>query len=229
MIESKLVPFGIYATSQMKKLFPLLGLVLGGSGLVLTVTGVINGLSASSIPVPKVEQWVDFGAGSPRVNGNSFDFPTNSSGAAGYFYTKLPAKAGQTLTLNYSITGNNPVWQQHPQPSGTDSNPAFLTLFVWRTGDDLACGQNGPPTASYRMWYPKRNILQLGVNQVLSVPLDPNVWTNCFGKTDPAGFTAALADELGLGFTFGGASFYGHGVYLSSGTATFTINSFTVD
>ena len=66
-------------------------------------------------------------------------------------------------------------------------------------------------------------------NQVLGVPLDPNVRTNCFGKTDLAGFTAALANELGLGFTFGGASFYGHGVYLSSGTATFTINSFTVD
>ena len=211
----------------MKKLFPLIALVLGGCGPVQTATG--DGTSPSSIPVPKVGQWVDFGATEPKIDGNSFAFPTSSNGTAGYFYTKLPARAGQTLTLNYSITGSNPVWQQHPQPSGTDSNPASLTLFVWRTADDLACGQNGQPTASYRMWYPKRNILQLGANQVLSVPLDPNVWTNCFAKADPVGFTAALANQLGLGFTFGGASFYGHGVYLSSGTATFTINSFTVD
>jgi hypothetical protein len=124
-----------YSGGPNEKLFLLLALVFSGSGLALTVTGVINGASASRIPVPKAGQWVDFGAGSPPVNGNSFNFPTNSSGAAGYFYTKLPAKPGQTLTLNYTITGNNPVWQQHPQPGGTDSNPASLTLFVWRTGD----------------------------------------------------------------------------------------------
>jgi hypothetical protein len=78
------------------------------------------------------------------------------------------------------------------------------------------------------MWYPKRALLKLGDGQVLRGPLDPNLWTGCFGKPDPTGFTASLANQLGLGFTFGGSSFYGHGVWLSSGAATFKINSFTV-
>jgi hypothetical protein len=37
-----------------------------------------------------------------------------------------------------------------------------------------------------------------------------------------------LANAMGIGFTFGGQNFFGHGVYLSSGSATFKVNSYTV-
>jgi hypothetical protein len=171
-------------------------------------------------PSPPPGTWYSYGGNEPVVSNNSFAFP-GSSGVAGYFYTKIPASAGQALTLNYTITGNNPVWQQHPQPGGTDTNPASMTLFLWRQGDDLGGGAK----ASYRFWCPLRAILSVG-SHVLGCQLDGNVWTNVNGKTDVAGFWAALSNALGLGFTFGGSSFYGHGVYLSSGTATFKIDSF---
>jgi hypothetical protein len=185
---------------------------------------------------PNVGQWYDYGATEPVINGSSFSFPTDVNGTAGYFYENpctaighLPCAgpiAGQTVTLNYDITGNAPVWAQHPQPTGTDGNPASLTLFLWRQGDDLGGGSTGK--ASYRFWCPRRALLTLGSNQTLSCKLDGSVWTNIAGVIDPNGFLTALANTLGLGFTFGGKSFYGHGVYLSSGSATFKINSFTV-
>ena len=45
--------------------------------------------------------------------------------------------------------------------------------------------------------------------------LDPSVWTNCYGEHDTSGFAGALENAMGIGFTFGGQNFFGHGVYLS--------------
>jgi hypothetical protein len=41
-----------------------------------------------------------------------------------------------------------------------------------------------------------------------------------------AAFQGLLSNLFGAGFTFGGQYFAGHGIYLSSGSATFKINSF---
>jgi hypothetical protein len=38
-------------------------------------------------------------------------------------------------------------------------------------------------------------------------------------------FYAGSPERVGIGFTFAGAKFYGHGVWMTSGSATFTINS----
>jgi hypothetical protein len=64
--------------------------------------------------------------------------------------------------------------------------------------------------------------------QTLTSVLDPSVWTNCYGQHDTSGFAGALENAMGIGFTFGGRNFFGHGVYLSSGSATFKVNSYTV-
>ena len=54
------------------------------------------------------------------------------------------------------------------------------------------------------------------------------MWTNCYGQHDTSGFAGALENTMGIGFTFGGRNFFGHGVYLTSGSATFKVNSYTV-
>ena len=43
-----------------------------------------------------------------------------------------------------------------------------------------------------------------------------------------AGFANALAEVAFVGFTCGGGYFYGHGVNMESGTATFTLVAFDV-
>jgi hypothetical protein len=179
--------------------------------------------SSSTIPIPDAGQWVDFGRNEPTINNNAFTFP-GPSGVAGYFYTKPPATIapGQTVTLYYSIEGSTPEWGVSDP---TDVPPATMHLFLWRGDDDLSC--NGA-MASYRFWAPSGVTLKLGDNQTLTSVLDPSVWTNCYGQHDTSGFAGTLENAMGIGFTFGGQKFFGHGVYLSGGSATFKVNSYTV-
>jgi len=181
------------------------------------------GSSSSRIPIPGAEQWVDFGRNEPTITNGAFTFPS-SSGVAGYFYTKPPATIaqGQTVTLVYSIDGNTPQWGVHDP---TDVPPATMHLFLWRASDDLSC--NGV-MASYRFWAPSGVTLKLGDGQTLTSVLDSSVWTNCYGQHDASGFAGALENAMGIGFTFGGKNFFGHGVYLTSGSATFKVNRYTV-
>jgi hypothetical protein len=69
--------------------------------------------------------------------------------------------------------------------------------------------------------------LKLGDNQTLTSVLDPSICT-CYGEHDTNGFAEALENAMGIGITFGGQNFFGHGVYLTSGSATFKVNSYTV-
>ncbi len=67
----------------------------------------------------------------------------------------------------------------------------------------------------------------------LSVPLTGDQWSSVFGAfgSDPAA-AAAFADSLanvnGIGVTFGGGCFFGHGVNVSGGPATFQLLSYSV-
>ena len=105
-----------------------------------------------------------------------------------------------------------------------DVPPATMHLFLWRSGDDLSC--NGV-MASYRFWAPAGVTLKLGDSQALTSVLDP--------------FAGTLENAMGIGFTFGGQKFFGHGIYLTSVwtncygehdtsgcSATFKVNSYTV-
>jgi hypothetical protein len=179
--------------------------------------------SSSTIPIPSAGQWVAFGRNEPTISNVAFTFP-GPSGVAGYFYTKPPATIaqGQTVTLVYSINGSTPVWGMSDT---NDVPPATMHLFLWRSGDDLSC--NGA-MASYRFWAPSGVTLKLGESQILTSVLDPSAWTNCYGEHSTSGFAKALENAMGIGFTFGGQNFFGHGVYLTSGSATFKVNSYTV-
>ena len=187
--------------------------------VLVSACSIFGGAGSSSltIPIPTAGQWVDSGGNEPTISSGAFTFP-GPSGVAGYFYTKPPPTItrGQTAALVYSIEGSTPVWGVSDP---NDVPPATMHLFLWRSGDDLSC--NGV-MASYRFWAPS------GVSQTLTAILDPAVWTNCYGQHDTSGFAGALENAMGIGFTFGGQNFFGHGVYLTSGSATFKVNSYTV-
>jgi hypothetical protein len=193
--------------------------------VLVSACSIFGGAGSSSltIPIPGAGQWVDFGRNEPTISSGAFTFP-GPSGVAGYFYTKPPATIaqGQTVTLIYSIDGSTPEWGVS---DSTDVPPATMRLFLWRSGDDLSC--NGV-MASYRFWAPSGVTLKLGDNQTLTSVLEPSVWTNCYGQHDTSGFAGSLENGMGIGFTFGGQNFAGHGVYLNRGSATFKVNSYTV-
>jgi hypothetical protein len=210
----------VHHAENQFQIAPYLSLIM-----VVSACSIFGGTGSSStmIPIPDAGQWVDFGRNKPPISNGAFTFP-GPSGVAGYFYTKPPATMArdQTVTLVYSIDGSAPVWGVSDP---TDAPPATMHLFLWRSGDDLSC--NGA-MASYRFWAPSGVALKLGDGQTLTSVLDSSVWTNCYGQHDTSGFAGALENAMGIGFTFGGKNFFGHGVYLTSGSATFKVNSYTV-
>jgi hypothetical protein len=179
------------ANAMVRSRYRRLG--LGAGLLILVGFGVINVVTTGNtmwmIPAPAVGQWVDFGKTEPKINDNQFTFPTDTSATAGYFYTKPVGTVtpNMTVTLNYTVTGSSDFQQMPQSGQPGDVNPATITLFIWRQGDDLSCNS---AFASYRMWAAKRNLV-IEANQVISAPLTSNNWTNCYGQHDPTGFGGA--------------------------------------
>lgn len=165
---------------------------------------------------PIAGQWTAFGGGTGAAFigrlSNPFNMPTPNV-SVNYVYTAPPNDvSGKVIRLIYNIAGNATF--------GTvDGGTPQLRLFLWQQND-----QGGP---TFRWWCAVPALLVTGDNQELTCVADPWTWTDVNGQNDPVGFNAALTHPYAVGFTFGG-QFAGHGVWVTSGSATFKINSFTI-
>ena len=86
------------------------------------------------------------------------------------------------------------------------------------------------PYQQYRYWGTTKADLLPGT-QTLRIPLTPDNWSDVYGQNgaaNPAAFQAALDDLNVVGFTFGGQDFAGHGAYVRSGVAHFTLKAYAV-
>jgi len=132
----------------------------------------------------------------------SFDFPNCASAQQCWIsYVEMAWKTQLTnspsVTLNYTITGSNP-------------------MFVNDTPHNKAAACRSPAT------------LVLLIHQIDDHGTLPN-WINVNGQsTDSAGFAQALANPGSLGIGLGGGCFAAHGVAVSQGSATLTINLLSV-
>lgn len=164
--------------------------------------------------------WVCYGCKGMTLSSNgNFSFP-DQSGAVGYIYTSpVGLIQGKTAILNYAIAGMGTI-KALPASGNGD---AQVRLFLWRKGDDMTCSST---TEWYRWWARNGAGLLTEGQHSISALIDSPQWTDCFGKQDASQFAGTLVNPLGIGFSFG-AEFYGHGVY-STGSNSFTINSFTV-
>lgn len=122
---------------------------------------------------------------------------------------------GKTLTLTYALesVGDEPLELDAALPSpgypGADSNPATLRLYL--TG-------GFPPE---RWWCNEsRRVLAPGV-VTISCPLEWTHWSGVYGEPNRAAFERDVVLLTDVGFTFGGASFAGHGVAASRGRGVF--------
>jgi hypothetical protein len=207
-----------------KFLFGLAALVLagcsGGLSIPQVIGNLITGGNTSGIATPSPGQWVCYHCSGMSLGGNgSFTFP-NSSGAVGYIYTGASGNpSGKTITLTYTVSGAGAVL---PSPA-SGSGDAQVRLFLWRKGDDMACSVGN--TEFYRWWATTAGPLTPG-QHIVSAVVTSTQWTDCFAKQDAGQLANTAANLVGIGFTFG-AEFFGHGVY-STGSNTFTVNSFTV-
>ena len=192
--------------------------------------------------IPATATWfLGFGIGTPPImtpNDGTwyFDFPECAQAtrcSVNYVQTALRArlKEGQTITMTFEITGDNPVFDYRTSPNNIcgSGTPGTLSLYVQRAGDNLS---GSGPYAFFR-WYalPEATPLALG-SFTFSVPLDASKWVPVYGGTAQAnarGFAEAIADTVTVGFVLGGGCFAGHGIAVTSGKARLTLKSYIID
>lgn len=154
--------------------------------------------------------------------GYFFNFPAAPGGVDYVFRSCGPLKAGQTISVAFSLEGAGIV---KPCANSGDG-PARLRLFLQRAGDDWS-GKGA--FEFYRWWSLETVALDKPGDFALSAVLDPAKWSSVYGKTGdtaPGAFADALTNAAYTGFTFG-ASFAGHGDY-AEGPVRFRLKSFAI-
>jgi hypothetical protein len=163
--------------------------------------------------------------------GGSFDFYQNSTGNwDAYFLHSVSAPISGTLTLNVSVSETgSPTFIWYPEISNTCLTPPASAHPFFTSAASGADGNE------YHRWWAKSVSYVLGASgTALVIPLTPGNWSDVYGHSGDesaqtlAGFTDALNTARWIGLTLGGGCFFGHGVNVSGGTATFTVSSYTI-
>ena len=148
-------------------------------------------------------------------------------------YTKSIATAN-SVSMTYQVDGTSPVFDYRTQFENDQTNTLkhSVRLLLEHTGDFFL------DQDTYRWW---SNPLYVDLNtalnagpQTLSVPLSGHNWSDvngifCDDPSASAGFLACKQHMQYIGMTFGGGYFFGHGLFLDSGSATFTVTDFEID
>ena len=145
-------------------------------------------------------------------DGASFAIPGPTKTAGHVHYVTLPVRSlegASRITLRYRIDA--PRGTRFLQQENPGAGPATLSLYLQRRGDSWRARHS-----DYRWYSPNGRDVPLtpGVHEV-SIGLD-EPWIPMMGgdaHANPRGFAAALANAHRVGFTFGGNSGRGHGVY----------------
>ena len=146
--------------------------------------------------------------------------------AATYAPLRLEMQATVEIT-----TSSGALFDFTKEPANTCPTPPTSHLYFQRRGDDMT----GYGATEFYRWFsnPIKLVLKAG-KVTLAVPFDPAQWSSVFGKFGNAnaeankGFEAALKDVANVGFTFGGGCFFGHGAFVTNGTARFIVTEFKV-
>lgn len=132
----------------------------------------------------------------------------------------ISTAAGIDIDLALSTTGT----PQFHHDGGAGGLAPNVRAFFW------AYDLKDSRSSSARWWSQVYVTLAAG-EASLHLDFDPAKWSNVdgqFGSQVPAEFAAARAATVALGVTFGGGSFFGHGVSVSDGTADFILKRFEV-
>jgi hypothetical protein len=146
-----------------------------------------------------------------------------------YLTKKVQGLKPSVLSVSYTITTTgNPVFDYRTKADNTcgKGSPGTIRLFFQRYGDNMS---GDGPWQQYRYWSVNAyNTLGPGSNTLSENLADSSKWQDVYGEkgsAHQAEFEAALAYAENVGVTFGGGCFFGHGVKVVGGNATFTVNS----
>ena len=167
------------------------------------------------------------GAGEPAIT-----FPAANGSANMLTKNWAGGEIGMTLSVTIEVqTTGAPVFQlaQGPEPTcrTPPSTRPYLEHVDWTSM---------PPAHSYMRWWSRQGFIPLAAAGVFSieVPLTPDRWSGVSGQlaTQDASsvswfnqiVTGRVISRAGL--VFGGGCSYGHGLYVSGGSATLTVTQF---
>lgn len=160
-----------------------------------------------------------------------FAFPTQSSKSANLLSRDWPgaAYASQiTVTLRLVTTGA-PVFQLAQGPEPCTNPPAARIWFASRRWQSTL-----EPRYEWNRFWSVPGFLALGGagTFTFSASLDPATWINVNGHPateQPDDFYRVLGEVNGrIGLVFGGGCSYGHGLWVSGGTAVLTVLAYEV-
>lgn len=176
------------------------------------------------------KRWKTLRKLSPRLTnvGSSlaFDFGSTINKAQYYIYTNLPPGGvvnSLTVTGRIETTGT-PIFDWHTETGNTcEGTPATARPFIMVNNDF---------SSEFGRWWsnPAAIALRDGT-YTITVPFTPDRWSSVYGKFGtqaPTEFDWSLSHASQIGLTFGGGCFFGHGVFVPSGTARFVLESFQV-
>jgi hypothetical protein len=170
----------------------------------------------SPLAAPVGSAWTFQASPNSSISGNTFTFPSID----GVHYLVKGYSGGLTngLELTYRIeTTGTPVFDWHTGASSTGTGSGTVTLYFQRAGDGFS--------SEFGRWYGPRQELKDGTSTIVA-SLDPSDWGSVMGKRGDAAvseFQKSIANVANVGMVFGGGDSAGHGVFVTGGTATFTI------
>lgn len=154
----------------------------------------------------------------------TFVFPSKQTVNYTYEWVKVPKVIYDSLTATITITvlTGTPVFHfDASQPANCTMKP-FVVLFM-SSNWSSASGGNGDDDR----WWAFADKVTLAPGPItLTARIDPARWLNVNGQTGdtrPAQFQSATRNINGLGLTYGGGCYYGHGVFTTGGTARMAI------
>lgn len=155
-----------------------------------------------------------------------FDFP-KSDGVHNIVVPYGQSKVHTLLAMTFMVDSVKPIYVSADSPAAA---PASLRPYFQRAGDTMS----GQGAYEFYRWWSNPVHYQLGTNDntvvTLTVPITPAQWSSVLGKVgtaSPGAFNDAWKNVANVGLTFGG-EFFGHGVFISSGTSRFTLLDYKI-
>jgi hypothetical protein len=136
-------------------------------------------------------------------------------------YTK-PIDEGSTITVKgrIEITGT-PRFNYHLEPLNTCNAAPHARVLLQRSNDDMYASDN-------RYWSSPVAIPLVPGDFSVSITVEKDQWTNVDSTFNGNGFDQTLQSIGNTGLTFGGGCFFGHGINVSGGSATFVVTKFEI-
>ena len=141
-----------------------------------------------------------------------------------YLFTDhVPSAIGGMLTIRMRVdTTGSPVFHHTEFNTQCPNNPVAVRALIW---ENTSLNWKG-------RWWSRdiRFVLEPGT-VTLNIPIDPTLWSGVLGQPasdDLAAWNRTINSVNRLGVTFGGGCSFGHGVFVTGGTARFTIENYEV-